>query len=68
MGDYNLPGIQWSLSNNKIFPNVSQFNNLLANILDNFSYLNLNQSNLIKNRSNSVLDLVLSNAHNIVSC
>ncbi|XP_025419025.1 uncharacterized protein LOC112689501 [Sipha flava] len=66
LGDYNLPGIHWSLLNNKIVPNVSQFNNLIANNLANFSYLNLNQFNLVKNRSDSILDLVLSNAHNLV--
>ncbi|KAL5243160.1 hypothetical protein ACI65C_010570 [Semiaphis heraclei] len=68
-GDYNLPGLHWSVVNNKIVPDSSNFSSLETNVLSNFSYLNLQQFNVTKNRKNSILDLILSNSPNIlVSC
>jgi len=41
LGDYNLPGLHWSVVNNKNVPDSRKFSNLETNILANFSYLNL---------------------------
>jgi len=69
LGDYNLSGLHWSVVNNKIAPDSRNFSNLETIILANFSYLNLQQFNVTKNRRNSILDLILSNSPNIlVSC
>lgn len=69
LGDYNLPGLQWSVVDNIIVPFSLRFTNLKINVLANFSYLNLQQFNIIKNRKNSILDLILSNSTDIlVSC
>jgi len=66
LGDYNLPGLHWSVVNNKIVPDSRKFSNLETNILANLSYLNLQQFNVTKNRKNSILDLILSNSPNIL--
>lgn len=69
LGDYNLPGVQWSVVKNNIVPYSLKYTNLETNVLANFSYLNLQQFNTIKNRKNSILDLILSNSTDIsVSC
>lgn len=43
-----------------------EYSNLETNILTNCSHLNLQQFNIIKNRNNSILDLILSNSTNIL--
>jgi len=69
LGDYNLPGLQWHIVNNHIIPHSLKYTNLETNVLANFSYLNLQQFNIIKNRKNSILDLILSNSTDVlVSC
>lgn len=66
LGDYNLPAIQWSLHSE---PTISLYGKIESEALSNFSFLNLKQFNYIKNRNNSILDLILSNSSYItVSC
>lgn len=66
LGDYNLSGLQWSVVKNNIVPHSLKYTNLETNVLANFSYLNLQQFNTIKNRKDSILDLILSNSTDIL--
>lgn len=66
LGDYNLPGIHWSVVENNIVPNSFKYSNLETNVLANISFLNLQQFNTIINRKNGILDLILSNSTNIL--
>lgn len=64
LGDFNLPAIKWSLPNDVAVSH--KYGNIELDALANFSYLNLKQFNTIKNNKNSILDLILSNALNVV--
>jgi len=46
--------------------NLLEYSNLETNVLANSSQLNLQQFNIIKNRNNSILNLILSNSTNIL--
>lgn len=65
-GDYNLPNINWqSVNGSIIVPTVARAGSLESIVLAHLSYLNFMQFNLIYNRFESLLDLVLSNMFNI---
>lgn len=49
-----------------IVSNSLECSNLETNVLTNCSHLNLQKFNIIKNRNNSILNLILSNSTNIL--
>lgn len=66
LGDYNLPVINWSLTNNKILPQLFNISSHDSNILSSISPTNLIQFYLLFNRMGSLLDLVFSNVSNVI--
>lgn len=63
VGDYNLPNITWTQANEDCLGLIPCGNNSdkSEQIIDSFSYLNLNQFNNVPNHLNRNLDLVFSN-------
>ncbi|KAK9719199.1 hypothetical protein QE152_g22809 [Popillia japonica] len=63
VGDFNLPGIKWSILDNE--PIGTPSNNIETMVYDNLVYNGLLQYNFNANRNNVILDLVLVNSSNV---
>ncbi|XP_060873849.1 uncharacterized protein LOC132947567 [Metopolophium dirhodum] len=58
-GDYNLPLIKWSKSNQGLFASGT-ISNISTHLVDSFSYYNFYQLNQVPNARGCLLDLVFS--------
>lgn len=61
LGDYNLPMIQWSMSDDGLVPSITNNDNAATCLLETMDYCGLSQFNHVQNHNNVTLDLVLSN-------
>jgi len=66
LGDYNLPKLKWLLDSTYLRPEYPGISNVEFEFVSSISFYNLTQFNSIKNPSQGLLDLVLSDIENIL--
>lgn len=65
VGDYNMPGIVWSIDNVLKYYQPQPYNSMSEALIDTFSLLDFKQFNGISNSHNKILDLFYSNAEKV---
>lgn len=61
IGDYNLPGIQWTDSEDDFHGQIVNNDGAAIGLTETLDFCGLSQVNRVKNQNNVILDLVLSN-------